>query len=53
MICHGSVLWGCKKMNKQTEKLKKLVGTRKNKKVVFKSRDYNQYKTNEATSEYN
>lgn len=40
-------------MNNQTKKLQKLVGTRKTKKVVFKSRDYNQYKTNEPTSENN
>lgn len=40
-------------MNKQTQKLKKLVGARKTKKVVFKSKDYNQYKTNEGNSEFN
>jgi len=40
-------------MNKETKKLLKLVGSRKTKKVVSKSRDYNQYKTNESPSEYN
>ncbi len=39
-------------MNKETKKLQKLVGKRKIKKIVSQSREYNQYKNEDTTSDY-
>jgi len=39
-------------MNKETKKLQKLVGKRKTKKVVSQSKEYNQYKDENTTSDY-
>ena len=38
-------------MNKQTEKLKKLVELRKRNKVVSKQKDYNPYKSTSSSSD--
>jgi len=39
-------------MNKETKKLQKLVGKRKTKKVVFQTKEYNQYKGDEGSSDF-